>query len=268
MKLTFIIENHCKRAKLKAEHGLAVLIETNENRILFDTGASPLIIHNAAALNIPLTHLDALILSHSHYDHTGGAEEIINLNPGIPIYTGAGFFHSKFNTAGQTKGALIDQRKCINHIEINQITEILPEITIFPAAPIVNKKDTHFQNMVRSETKDGKRVNDDFREEIFLTIGFQNRYLLLNGCAHRGISNAYKMAEEAHTKLPDVITGGFHLVNSKQEEIEELCSWFEQQGKIPRCYCSHCTGLEAYAVMKNRWGEKVSYCSAGSTIKF
>lgn len=71
-KITTLVENCVYGRKLQAEHGLSLYIETQEHRLLFDTGASDLFIRNARLLHIDLQKVDYLILSHGHSDHTGG----------------------------------------------------------------------------------------------------------------------------------------------------------------------------------------------------
>ena len=69
-KITTLVENCVYGRKLQAEHGLSLYIETQEHRLLFDTGASDLFIRNARLLHIDLQKVDYLILSHGHSDHT------------------------------------------------------------------------------------------------------------------------------------------------------------------------------------------------------
>ena len=79
-KITTLVENCVYGRKLQAEHGLSLYIETQEHRLLFDTGASDLFIRNACLLHIDLQKVDYLILSHGHNDHTGGLRYFLELN--------------------------------------------------------------------------------------------------------------------------------------------------------------------------------------------
>lgn len=79
-KITTLVENCVYGRKLQAEHGLSLYIETPENRLLFDTGASDLFIRNARLLHIDLQKVDYLVLSHGHSDHTGGLRYFMELN--------------------------------------------------------------------------------------------------------------------------------------------------------------------------------------------
>ena len=80
MKLTTLIDNYVEKASLYAEHGLSILIDTGIVKILFDTGQSDNFIHNAEVLGIDLKEIDFVVLSHGHFDHTGGLYPFLQLN--------------------------------------------------------------------------------------------------------------------------------------------------------------------------------------------
>ena len=79
MKLTVVVDNCVSpgaKAPFRAQHGLAVLIDTGANKILFDAGPSDIVIHNLGLLGVHPRELDAIVLSHGHYDHTGGLASV------------------------------------------------------------------------------------------------------------------------------------------------------------------------------------------------
>ncbi|MFH1731126.1 MAG: MBL fold metallo-hydrolase, partial [Planctomycetota bacterium] len=92
VKATVLVENTSDRADLEAEHGFSVWIETGESKVLFDTGASGLLCRNAEVLGIDLAQADAVVLSHGHYDHTGGLADVMKLarNARIHAHPAAG----------------------------------------------------------------------------------------------------------------------------------------------------------------------------------
>ena len=77
LNITILVDNETTKSNLETEHGFSVLLESNEGIILFDTGQSDMIIRNAKALDIDLSKIDYIILSHGHYDHTGGLEAVL-----------------------------------------------------------------------------------------------------------------------------------------------------------------------------------------------
>ncbi len=85
IQVTVLIEN-TSDSSLVCEHGLSLLIEHDGRRILLDAGSSEAFCDNAEALGISLTGLDACVLSHGHYDHSGGFEKIFLRNPDAKVY--------------------------------------------------------------------------------------------------------------------------------------------------------------------------------------
>ena len=96
--VTVIVDNKAHHPQFRAEHGLSVLVETGEARILFDTGQSgEVLLHNAGALDVDLSRLDAVVLSHGHYDHTGGLRRL-PLSSGVTrLYAHPEAFIERFN---------------------------------------------------------------------------------------------------------------------------------------------------------------------------
>ena len=86
MEITTLIENLVYQSGLVAEHGLSFYMEGCHKKILFDTGQSDRFIANAKALGVDLGDVDALIVSHGHYDHTGGLEAFLKINTKAIIY--------------------------------------------------------------------------------------------------------------------------------------------------------------------------------------
>ena len=74
MRFTVLNENTAGKRGFLAEHGLSVLIVHQGRKLLFDTGQTDVFLHNAEKIGETLSDLDAIILSHGHFDHCGGLE--------------------------------------------------------------------------------------------------------------------------------------------------------------------------------------------------
>ena len=85
MKIVTLVENTCGAENCIAEHGLSIYIETEKHRLLLDTGQTDAVVRNAEALGIDLRAVDTVILSHGHYDHTGGVMPFSRLNSSAQI---------------------------------------------------------------------------------------------------------------------------------------------------------------------------------------
>ena len=96
IKITTLVENSVYGKGLQGEHGLSLLVDTGEHRLLFDTGASDLFIRNARILGIDLKEVDFLVLSHGHRDHTGGLHHFLAVNDKAQVVCKRELFRPKF----------------------------------------------------------------------------------------------------------------------------------------------------------------------------
>ena len=80
MKIITLVENSCGNENCIAEHGLSIYIETEKHKLLLDTGQTDAIVKNAEVLGIDPSAVDTVILSHGHYDHSGGILPFSKLN--------------------------------------------------------------------------------------------------------------------------------------------------------------------------------------------
>ena len=96
MRFRFLMENKTDGPGCLAEHGLSIYIETQGRKLLFDTGASALFADNAKRLKVDLEEVEALIISHGHYDHTGGVPEFCRINKIAPIYIHEDAFYETY----------------------------------------------------------------------------------------------------------------------------------------------------------------------------
>ena len=87
VKLTIVYDNEVFQGGLRAGWGLSCLVEIEETKVLFDTGADgEILLYNMDKLNINPKDIDAVFLSHNHWDHTGGLQSLLNVKPDIKIY--------------------------------------------------------------------------------------------------------------------------------------------------------------------------------------
>ena len=97
-RIPTLMENQALTDCLTQEHGLSLLVEGENCRILYDTGASPMFLKNAAELGEVLEPLDALVLSHGHYDHTGGVAALLTgRSRPASVYLGRNFFGPRYS---------------------------------------------------------------------------------------------------------------------------------------------------------------------------
>ena len=264
-KITTLVENCSYKRSLRGEHGLSLYIETPKHKILFDTGASDLFIHNAHALNIDLKQVNYLILSHGHNDHTGGLRDFMELNQTARIVCKKEIFDPKFkdNRENGIKDTnLLDQSR---FLYINSIIELVPGIFIFPQIKIIDSLDIHFDHFYTQREK--KKIPDCFDDELAITLTTNSSFSIISACSHRGITNIYHTVQHSFLKLsPDLVLGGFHIHNAETEKFNVITSYLKkvQPKRIGIC---HCTGIDKYALFYQQFGNRVFYNYTGKVIE-
>ena len=260
MQLHCLIENTCSRDDLVAEHGLSLLIETANHRILFDTGASAAFIHNATRMGHHL-NVDMVVLSHGHYDHGGGLRHFIQLHPHTPIWVSPHAFTPHFNAHGKNIGlqAELEQHPSIHQVRQKNL-QLASEIYIHDAESLPTPYQLEGKGMTCCIGR--AVVPDDFLHEQYLLLKENGRRIIISGCAHRGILNI-----ATHFR-PDVLIGGFHLTHAdSQEDIDKLHRTAALLAQLPTSYYTgHCTCPAAYAILKQHLGTQLHPLTTGDSI--
>lgn len=263
-KITTLVENCVYGRQLRAEHGLSLYIETPEHKILFDTGASDLFIHNANVLNIDLKQVDYLILSHGHSDHTGGLQHFMTLNETAKIACKKEILYPKFkdNRENGIKEAELPERS--RFLYINNTTELVPGLFIFPHIEIVDPEDTHFDRFYTRKAE--SKIPDTFEDELAIALITNNSFSVISACSHRGITNMIRTIQNRFPTLsPDLILGGFHIHNAETEKFNVIAHYLAANPPERMGTC-HCTGVDKYALFHQQFNDRVFYNYTGSVI--
>ena len=263
MKWTVLSDNRSNDSRLFTEHGLSILLETEQHRILLDTGASDVFIKNAEQLGLDLSTVDYVFISHGHSDHAGGLRYFMEQNTKAKVIVSpdaiSGKFYSKRNYLHSIttvwpesiKNRLITVEKTCEIVDGLYIIAHIPQIYPMP------KGNAH----LFVKDANGEYVNDDFRHELALyTDGF-----LFTGCAHSGIENILAACPYSVKS----VVGGFHLLDGQEseEELQALATGLKEKYPSTRFYTSHCTGDKVFEVMKGVMGEQLQSFRCGTIIK-
>ena len=260
LRLTVLVDNVSPRGDLRAEHGLAVAIETERGLVLFDTGATPAILAaNAAALGVDLSRVSAVVLSHGHYDHTGGLSALPAAPPSARVY-----YHWRCTARRWVRrwwirksiGMPAASRRALESAVREPVAGpvLLPEGVIL-SGPIPGPP-AAAQDGFLADSDAGPQP-DDFADEMFLLARTPAGWLLVTGCCHRGLENTLAHARHLNGGEPvAVVIGGLHLKRVPDSGLGAIAAALGAAG-TREVWAGHCTGAAAAAFLAGRapgWG--------------
>jgi len=264
MRIQSLVDNYVSRTGLAAEHGFSLYVETHDSRILIDTGQSDIFLANARKLGIALEDVDILVITHGHYDHTGGASAFLTLNKKARVYAKKDLFRKRFH--GETKYIGVPEdlwqfRERFTFIDSEQ--KISEQIYIITDIVENYSDDSHTRSF---QVQNGENlVQDAFEDELFVVIEENDRISVLSACSHRGISNITETAVRRFNKPVHLILGGFHLKNEPpatvRQSAERLLAYHPDLIAV-----AHCTGLNGYQVFRELDPQKTLYFSTGEQL--
>ncbi|MCR5452931.1 MAG: MBL fold metallo-hydrolase [Lachnospiraceae bacterium] len=275
MKIINLIENTPGMPGCIFAHGLSFYIETKKHKLLLDLGPSEDTLKNAEALGIDLSKVDTVILSHGHYDHSGGIMPFTKINNSAKIYMqslAAGEYYADDGP---------DAPERFRYIGIDKDISKLPQVTFIDGDYMIDdelelftvKNRTHdlpFTNKRLLIKREDGFVSDDFSHEHFLVINEMGKQVLLSGCAHNGILSILDAYKTKYGRMPDAVISGFHLMKKTEYSVlqtEEIKNIARELSVFPiRFFTCHCTGLPAFEIMKDIMGDKLIYVHSGEEI--
>jgi len=274
-KITTLIEdNPSADTRLYTEHGLSLYMVIDGIKILFDTGKSGDFIKNAELLKIDLSKLDYVVLSHGHYDHSGGFRKLVDkVGTSYKLIVGEEFFYNKYGLIeGDTYkylGNSFDKEYIRqNNIQTKYIEEdifhITENIIIFTNFKRIN--DFELPNKRFQIKQDKNYILDNFSDEIVLTIKSEKGLFVILGCSHVGIVNILETIIE-RTGMPVYgIVGGTHLIEADELRLNSTMNFFKEKD-IHILGMSHCTGKNALVEIEREFGNRYLYNNTGNVIK-
>ena len=280
LRITTLVENRPSPddARLVAEWGLSLFVDLDGHRILVDMGASDAFARNAAHLSIDIAAIDAVIISHHHYDHGGGLVRFLELNDHAPVYLGAA-------PAGDPTVKLLgfvrryvglDRELLATHAHrlrfVHERTEVLPGIHVLPR--IGGRHARPAGNRALFLRQGGALVHDDFRHEVVVALRERDGLVVLTGCSHNGLVN---MVETVSADFPGVpikaVVGGFHLAALPpfrgMSESEGVVAGIGQSvidHSVGVTYTGHCTGSRAFEVLQTAMGSRIGEIRTGTRL--
>ena len=277
LKITTLIENMPDKGdKLAFEHGFSAWVELDDKKILFDTGQTGVFAGNAEQLGIDLSEADGVILSHGHYDHTGGVPALLTkLKKKTPVYMGKEFFlpkyklledgSYKYNGTPFEKEQLTENAMAEPYYIEDTVTKISGNLILFKNFSRTNDfEKVNPKFFVRTEQG---LVQDLFLDEIALGIVTGQGLVLLVGCSHVGIVNILETVRKTLSIPIAAIIGGTHLVEAREDRLEKTIEAFRVHG-VKTIAVSHCTGEAGMALLQKEFPEGFVLNNTGNVMEF
>lgn len=273
-KLTVLADNCVREAGLLAEHGLSFLIEADGFRLLFDTGQGHVLLHNAQRMGCSLENLDGILISHGHYDHTGGLADVLRL-PGRPaIYIHPSAVEDKFarSTTGPSRriGMPEAARNALEEVRSRVVwtrttTALTPGIAVTGEVP----RSHPLEDVGGPFFRDAACQTPDLLvDDQALWIETPAGLVVVLGCAHSGVINTLDHIGRI-TGRHEVygLAGGTHLQRASRERLEATGGSLGRRNAQVIAPC-HCTGLDAQVYLRARFASRVQECGAGAQFEF
>lgn len=273
MKITTIVEDTVYSPQLLAEHGVSMLIEVDGQRILFDTGQSgDVLLKNANRMEIDLKTIDKLVLSHGHYDHTGGIRALSALVDSVDTYVHPELFQNKWAKTKSSEryiGIPVSKQAMSGwgfkvHLSKEPVQISKSVMTTGEIPRITDFEDLDSRLCLR---KGDSFVQDSLNDDLSLVVGSEKGLILVLGCAHSGLVNILKHVREIYgdSKIHLVI-GGTHLVSANRERIQRTIDALKEFD-VERIAVSHCTGEPAVIMLYEAFGEKMISNHVGDVVE-
>lgn len=266
MKITIVVDNFVpisSPSPFLGEHGFSLLIEAGSTKILLDTGQSGAVIHNLSLLGVHPNELDAVVLSHGHYDHAGGLAYILkHRNKPIPVYAHCDIFKSRYSVSGGNRRSIgipytkegLTTLGALWRLSAEPL-EIIPNLMFSGQVPRLTDYETGDAKLVICNDQ-GCYCQDTINDDTSLYFSSKDGLVVIGGCAHSGfvntVENGFKISGK--NQLIGWI-GGTHLGPASHNQQVKTFTQIEQYN--PRFIsASHCTGFVMMAELQRQLGDK------------
>ncbi len=224
LRLTILFDNPGIDPRLGSGWGFAAWVEYGGHTILFDTGADgSILLDNMRLLGLEPGSIEAIVLSHSHADHIGGLQALLDTGIRPTVYVPP-MFPRSFTERVRAQTELV---------EVTETQEILPGVHLAGSYSVP------VEQALVVETQDGTVV--------------------ITGCAHPGIVYMVRQAQEVTPGKVALVAGGFHLMGKPASQVQPIVTELRDLG-AQRVLPTHCTGDLAIELFRTEFGEN---CLAG-----
>lgn len=275
LELTLVCENTASSGGFLGEHGLAWVIKSKGRALLFDTGQGLTLQHNFEKMKFSFSRVDAILLSHGHYDHVGGLAQVLEENKKCPVYAHPDALAFKFGRLPSGDGKVLSIPLLTSKKEraeweerfhpVTEPTEIIPGVFTTGQIPRV----TPFEHTGNGPFYLDRNLQktDPVTDDLSVYFETSKGVVVILGCAHAGVINILLHIESLTKKPIHAVYGGMHLVNAKLERIKRTIRELRLFGS-PTLYPNHCTGMAAIQHLYYAFPGQVHAATAGMQWTF
>ncbi|MEW5819325.1 MAG: MBL fold metallo-hydrolase [Cyanobacteriota bacterium] len=270
IKVSALMDNYTSHTDCFAEHGLSFFIETPDKKILYDTGQTNNFIHNAEKLNVPINKTDFLVISHGHYDHTGGLMALLELVPSLKIIAHPDIFIERYVRSGN------DFKTISNPFSQQDLAKFNAEITLTNKPYNLAKNiftlgevEDMFNNIANKhmfKDENGKMTVDYIKDDLSIVIKQEDQINIICGCSHSGILNIVdKAINMTGIETVNYIIGGLHFFKMSNNYIKDTIYELNNYD-IRNIAVSHCTGVNLLFYLQDNLASEITYFGVGDSI--
>ncbi len=274
VEITVLVENTAGGMSLLAEHGLALWMDLDGRKLLFDTGQGMVLERNAAVLGIDLSAAEMLVLSHGHYDHTGGLARTLARFRDTTVYMHPAALEPKYGRDAGGVGRYIGApRRELADLE-SQVREVV--LTKTPTTLLEGVWATgEVPRATDFEDTGGPFYLDEACTQPDLLLDDQALYIesaqglvVVLGCAHSGVVNILEhVVSLTGREQVFAVLGGMHLVRASEERVTRSLEALARR-EVRVMAPAHCTGRAAMMRLWQRFPDRYRDCVTGTRFVF